>query len=169
VAGERLLEAKALLPHGQWLPWLQEHCGASERTARDYMRLAEHKGEIGSAADLSIRAALAAIAPPRTCGDFIQVAISKLDDAEETMRAVVRAIEEEPEAGKTRAIVTLVDMWSSALDGFEAALDNLGKALDRRSDDIPEAVHIFELAGRSVKLAGEFRMRAERFLGPLAA
>ena len=33
-AGALLLEAKAKLnKHGQWLPWLRDHCSMSERTA----------------------------------------------------------------------------------------------------------------------------------------
>lgn len=61
-AGAKLIEAKALLPHGEWLPWLRDHAAISERSARDYMRLARSGLDIGSAADLSIRAALEAVA-----------------------------------------------------------------------------------------------------------
>ncbi len=39
-AGRALIEAKAILPHGRWLPWLKDNCQASERTAQLYMRLA---------------------------------------------------------------------------------------------------------------------------------
>jgi hypothetical protein len=38
-AGQRLLDAKALVRHGEWLPWLRE-IGIPERTAQQYMRLA---------------------------------------------------------------------------------------------------------------------------------
>lgn len=37
-AGALLLEAKASLGHGQWLPWLKEHFDFTERTAQRYMR-----------------------------------------------------------------------------------------------------------------------------------
>jgi DNA modification methylase len=60
-AGKLLNEAKAQLKHGQWLPWLREHCRVPERTATLYMRLAKHFGEIGNVADLSIRDAVALI------------------------------------------------------------------------------------------------------------
>jgi hypothetical protein len=40
-AGKLLIEAKESLQHGQWLPWLKQHIAFSERTARNYMRLAE--------------------------------------------------------------------------------------------------------------------------------
>ena len=42
-AGALLIEAKAQLRHGQWSPWLKQHCGLSERSAQRYMRIARHK------------------------------------------------------------------------------------------------------------------------------
>jgi hypothetical protein len=39
-AGDLLIEAKAQLEHGQWLPWLVEHCEIPEKTAQRYMRMA---------------------------------------------------------------------------------------------------------------------------------
>ena len=38
--GQRLIEAKELLPHGEWLPWLNEKVEFSERAAQNFMRLA---------------------------------------------------------------------------------------------------------------------------------
>jgi hypothetical protein len=57
-AGELLLEAKAQVPHDQRLPWLKDHCGMPDRTARLYMRLARHRDEIGNVADLTVRGAI---------------------------------------------------------------------------------------------------------------
>jgi hypothetical protein len=61
-AGRLLLEAKAVVGHGGWGPWLTQNCDeVSPRTAQDYMRLAEHYGSNPQrAADLptSIREAL---------------------------------------------------------------------------------------------------------------
>jgi Protein of unknown function (DUF3102) len=45
-AGELLIEAKGRLSHGQWLPWLQDHCTISERTAQLYMRVAKNRAEM---------------------------------------------------------------------------------------------------------------------------
>jgi len=39
-AGRLLIEAKAKLTHGRWLPWLSEHCRVPERTAQAYMQVA---------------------------------------------------------------------------------------------------------------------------------
>src|SRR5215831_1048294 len=41
-AGDLLIEAKALLKHGQWLPWLRDDVGIPARTATRYMELARH-------------------------------------------------------------------------------------------------------------------------------
>src|SRR4029077_15336972 len=58
-AGELLIEAKALLKHGQWLPWLAEHCSISDRSAQLYMRIAKNREMVeaqirNGAADLSL-------------------------------------------------------------------------------------------------------------------
>jgi hypothetical protein len=63
-AGELLIEAKAKVPHGQWLPWLRDNCAISERTAQLYMRLAKNRtaieGQIrNGVADLSLNEAAA--------------------------------------------------------------------------------------------------------------
>jgi hypothetical protein len=46
--GEGLIEAKALVGHGEWLPWLSENFDFSERTAQKYIRLAKHRDEVQS-------------------------------------------------------------------------------------------------------------------------
>jgi hypothetical protein len=61
-AGDLLIEAKAQVPHGQWLLWLREHCDVPERTASHYMRLARRRAEIGKVADLTVQEAVAAVA-----------------------------------------------------------------------------------------------------------
>ena len=63
-AGELLIEAKGQLGHGQWLPWLQDHCTISERTAQLYMRVAKNRAEVenqirNGAADFSLNEAIA--------------------------------------------------------------------------------------------------------------
>jgi hypothetical protein len=66
-AGDLLIEAKAALPHGQWLPWLRDHCGFHLRTAQSYMRLANDRAAIEAAnrdSYLPIREAVALLAAP---------------------------------------------------------------------------------------------------------
>jgi DUF3102 family protein len=64
-AGKLLIEAKSLLQHGEWEPWLREHVAIAPRTARLYMRLARSGLEIGNVADLGLNAAARMIAGDR--------------------------------------------------------------------------------------------------------
>ena len=61
-AGELLLEAKSLLDHGEWLPWVEANCEINIRTAQVYMRIAKHREELGANAEnfshLTVDAAL---------------------------------------------------------------------------------------------------------------
>ena len=63
-AGAALIEAKNLVGHGQWLPWLRDNCGVSERRAQHYMKLAANRTKIEAAmknepgADFSLKWAL---------------------------------------------------------------------------------------------------------------
>ena len=62
-AGELLTEAKALVRHGDWLPWLEANFPGSDRTARNYMRLAANRNRV---ADLpTVREAVALLAAPK--------------------------------------------------------------------------------------------------------
>ena len=38
-AGKALTETKELVPPGEWIPWLKEHCQLSVRTAQVYMKI----------------------------------------------------------------------------------------------------------------------------------
>ena len=44
--GRLLLRVKDTLPHGAFLPWVQESCPFSERTARRYLRIYQHLPEL---------------------------------------------------------------------------------------------------------------------------
>src|ERR1700730_11575687 len=63
-AGDLLIEAKAQVPHGYWLPWLEANCAMSERTAQLYIRIAKSRATIeaqirNGVADLSLNQAAA--------------------------------------------------------------------------------------------------------------
>lgn len=68
--GKLLIEAKAKVPHGQWLPWIKENCDFSESLARKYMKVAEELPKLAGAnqervTDLSFRQALELLQEPR--------------------------------------------------------------------------------------------------------
>lgn len=63
--GQRLMEAKELLPHGEWLPWLEQQVDFSERTAQKFMAIARGYEENPQlAADLGSEKAFALLALP---------------------------------------------------------------------------------------------------------
>jgi hypothetical protein len=61
-AGKLLIEAKEHIGHGQWLSWLRDHAGVSERTAQRYMSLARAGIKSDTVADLGITGSLNLVA-----------------------------------------------------------------------------------------------------------
>jgi Protein of unknown function (DUF3102) len=58
--GVLLLEAKASLAHGEWLPWIAANLSFGDRQARKYLSLAKHAEAIrNSDSDFTIEGALA--------------------------------------------------------------------------------------------------------------
>lgn len=101
--GRCLAEAKAVLPHGEWLPWLTERVEFSERTAQRFMRLAQEWSNPTTLSDLGASKALALLAlPPEERDQFI--AQSHAVDGQEkevidmSARELEKAIRERKEA-----------------------------------------------------------------------
>lgn len=63
-AGEALLEAKAQIRHGEWLPWLAKNFDASEDTAERYMKVASNSARVRNLEEPTLRKALEALSPP---------------------------------------------------------------------------------------------------------
>jgi hypothetical protein len=63
-AGEKLIEAKGQLAHGQFTPWVTENLGITPRLARHYMALAEHV-QNGNAFPVSLREFIRQTAKPK--------------------------------------------------------------------------------------------------------
>lgn len=62
--GQRLIEAKAMLSHGEWGAWLAEHVNYSERSAQRLMRLAREWSNPTALSDLGAAKALALLTLP---------------------------------------------------------------------------------------------------------
>lgn len=60
--GNGLIEAKGKLNHGEWLPWLTENVGYSEKQAENYMKIARSYSNPQLVADLGMRNALSLLA-----------------------------------------------------------------------------------------------------------
>jgi hypothetical protein len=69
-AGSLLIDAKKVIDHGHWLPWIRDNFGLSERSAQNFMKLSRDMAALPAAnakrvALLPLREALASIAESR--------------------------------------------------------------------------------------------------------
>lgn len=82
--GQRLAEAKAMLDHGEWLPWLTERVEFSERSAQNFMRLARDWSNPQTLADLGASKALTLLALPEEERDEFISSVHVVDGEEKT-------------------------------------------------------------------------------------
>ena len=106
--GRCLTEAKQTIPHGEWLPWLNERVEFSERTARTFMRLSREWSNRLALADLGAAKALTLLALPAEERESF-IAENHVVGGEEktvidmTSRELERAIRERKEAQEAAA------------------------------------------------------------------
>lgn len=101
--GRGLMEAKAKLPHGEWLPWLKERVEFSEKSAQNLMQLARHYSNPQALADLGATKALQLLALPESERERFLSETHQVDGEEKTVidmtsRELDRAIKERDEA-----------------------------------------------------------------------
>ena len=115
-AGDGLTEAKSVLAHGQWDGWLSENFELSDRTARLYMQLAEHRerveAKMATVAILTVRDALEAIAEDE----------ARLRDRERlAVEQAKRGEWAKDPIGKRPAAVVQLSLWPAPLALWPAA------------------------------------------------
>ena len=113
--GRRLIQAKELLPHGEWLPWLNEKVEFSERAAQNFMRLSREWTNPQTLADLGTSKALALLALPE---DEREEFVAEGKAAELSARELEKAIRERNEA-------------RAKAEDLEADLDDLREEVER--------------------------------------
>lgn len=101
--GRGLMEAKAMLSHGEWLPWLTEQVEFSESTAQRFMRLAKEWSNPSALTDLGATKALQLLALPESertafLAESHQVGGEEKTVIDMTSRELDRAIKERDEA-----------------------------------------------------------------------
>ena len=84
-----------MLPHGEWLPWLAEKVGYSEKTAQNFMRLAREFSNPQAIADLGATKALKLLALPP---DEREKFVADHNVIDMTTRQLEQAIKERDEA-----------------------------------------------------------------------
>ena len=90
--GNDLLAVKEAVPHGQFLPWIKAEFGWSERTAQNFMSVAE-KFKSAKIADLHIQPSAAyLLAAPSVPDEAREKAVEKAEAGEEITFAAAREI-----------------------------------------------------------------------------
>lgn len=142
--GNCLIEAKAMLSHGEWSAWLEERVEFSERTATRFMRLAREWTNQTALSDLGATKALTLLAlPPEERDSFmaennvvdmtsreLEKAIRERDEARraaEAAQADARSAEES-RAKMEAGMKALEEIHRSAQEGEAQARDALAKA-----------------------------------------
>jgi hypothetical protein len=170
-AGELLIEAKARVAHGEWLPWLKANFDFSEKTAQNYMRLAREWPKLVEAnpqrvADLSCREALRLLAAPEE-RDYLKEAndfAARFDKAHEAAMAELarlRAVLASP--GVTLEQVAEVrdsaDRLRREFHAFNVeALTGLGEVLhvlEEKGTGLGEVLHVLKEKGIAIDAEGE--------------
>lgn len=142
--GKRLNEAKAQLSHGEWLPWLREKVDISERSARDFMRLAREYSKSAEIADLGASKALALLALPVSEREQFAAEKHEVDGVEKsvsdmTAKELKKAIEERDAARQTmETMKARAEVAEQSREKMEQDMIHL-KELQKRAREEEEA------------------------------
>ena len=166
--GRCLIEAKEMLPHGEWLPWLAEKVGYSEKTAQNFMRLAREFSNPQALADLGVTKALKLLVLSKeereqftADHNVIDMTTRQLEQAirerDEARKAAEEAKAEASTAEQARAkmaedMALLNARLAGAREDHERALQDVGK-LEKE---------LAELKDRPVEVAVETVVDQER-------
>ena len=147
--GKRLIEAKDQLSHGEWLNWLEKEVDFTDRSARNFMRLASEYANRNSISDLGVTKALALLSVPteereqfaeavhaeelsvrelkqkiREREDAIRVRETELNTIIQERNAVIQALEEDLNT-KRQTINMQTQSLNSLTDEYQALEDRL--------------------------------------------
>lgn len=144
--GRCLIEAKDMLPHGEWLPWLNERVEFSERTARNFMRLAREWTNRQTLADLGAAKALTLLALPTDEREEFIAETHQVDGQEKNIidmstRQLKQAIRERDEARK-------------AAEAAKADASAAEQARAKMEEDMAATKHLLESARADADSAG---------------
>lgn len=143
--GQRLIEAKELLPHGEWLPWLSDQVEFSERTAQDFMRLAREWTNPQTLADFGKAKALKLLLlPPAEREEFMEAH----DVPNMSTRELEDAIRERDEARKEQAYSEKkLEELNRQFEASQTALE------DEKARTLELSTKVKELESRPVDVA----------------
>lgn len=156
--GRRMAEVKEMLPHGEFMGWVEENTGYSQSTANNFMRLfAEYGDRQGSLfgaevnsqtfANLTYSKALALLAlPSGEREEFVE----SHDVSDMTTKELKEAIRERDEA---KAAADTMKEFVESLEKHNTELETRALEFSNENDDLKERIK--ELESRPVDVAVE--------------
>lgn len=145
--GERLIEAKAQLNHGEWLPWLSEQVQFSEASAQRFMRIAKEYGKPGlnpsPVTDLGVSKALQLLALPDFLRDEFIEEKHEVNGVEKTVYEMTKKELDEAIKAKT-ALEDQVDAYEERAEKLEEDIEILKAQLEKAKSE-PKEVKTVEI------------------------
>ena len=151
--GRRLMEAKAQLRHGEWLPWLREKVEFSETSAQNFMRIAREYGNTHLVGDLGASKALVLLALPASERENFAAEKHLVNGEEKSVSEMSKR--ELEEAIRQRKIA------EGERDRMQRELDGQRRANEEAAAKIQEAQEAAEAARAEVETAQDTALAAQ--------
>jgi hypothetical protein len=133
--GDLLIEAQARLEHGQWLAWLEEHFGSTDRTAENYINAARFAAKFETVSNLKLRP---------TALYLLGRKLDELDDPDgfynrEVIKAILKAAETEwINLDRAVEIATSLQPLEPPIEESDAEMAGAEETAQSEIDDILE-------------------------------
>lgn len=143
--GRRLLEAKGMLPHGEWLPWLNERVEFSERTAQKFMRLAQKWSNPSALADLGATKALMLLALPEEEREEFVEDHNVIDMSARQLEQAIRERDEARKAAEAAKVdASAAEQARAKMEADMAATKNLLESARADADSAGSRARVLE-------------------------
>lgn len=159
--GRCLIEAKDMLSHGEWLPWLNERVEFSERTARNFMRLAREWTNRQTLADLGASKALTLLALPPEEREHFMAENNVIDMSARQLETAIKERDEalaaaEHAAADQRAAEQARDKMAEDMRLLNARLSGAREEREQAMQDVARLeAELAEVKARPVEVAVE--------------
>lgn len=168
--GERLIEAKKMVPHGEWEDYVSVRCGFKPRTAQAYMQIAASREKAQTFADLEFSKVLLLLAMPEGQAEALT---AEHDPQSMTVRDLKRQIaeykdrlEKAADAGAAQQQLLLLATEENGalkqrLEGIDADYKAQLDTVDRENDQLRADLEAAK--NRPAEISGEDadKLRAE--------
>lgn len=165
--GQRLAEVKETLPHGQWLRWLEQEFGWTDRTALNFVHVYDRfSAKSETVSDLNVDvSALYLLAAPKTPAAVFNEAVSQAASGQRVTKATVRELKhahrhiEHHAAPEVRQAVE-----SGALGVRETAavIARVGESTPLTASDIKRMAKDIALEGKELPTPREAKEQSRR-------